>query len=63
MCVCDIVCIPAHVNIVSLLTYLLTYMYGADAKVCGGAAPLRIDEIAYNAVAVVWNTRDRRVKV
>lgn len=34
-----------------------------DAKVCGGAAPLRIDEIAYNAVAVVWNTRDRRVKV
>jgi len=37
--------------------------YCIDAKVCGGAAPLRIDEIAYNAVAVVWNTRDRRVKV
>jgi len=35
----------------------------ADAKVSGGAAPLRIDEIAYNAVAVVWNTRDKRVKV
>ena len=34
-----------------------------DSKICGGAVPISIEEIAYNAVAIVWNTQDQFVKV
>jgi len=54
----------AHCTVQYIAFYILClHCVCTDAKVSGGAAPLRIDEIAYNAVAVVWNTRDKRVKV
>jgi hypothetical protein len=43
------------------LIYLQIFV--VDSKICGGAVPLSIEEIAYNAVAILWNKDDGIVKV
>jgi len=34
-----------------------------DSKICGGAMPASLDEIAFNAVAVGWNSQEAPITV